>query len=129
MSDKQSGSTESRKAWIEVQRHEHYPSGRPYTDLFCPYCGRKDHNGDGQYCGYCGAKIEMNDDGESCDDRQSMTAEEFGKACHAICESYRPKDCRDCPIGAECRLCSILKLPDIVERIRPAVEEWENGSQ
>lgn len=44
--------------WIIKKRHEHYPSGREYEILVCPFCGRTDHNGDGNYCGYCGAKME-----------------------------------------------------------------------
>lgn len=48
--------------WIVIKRHEHYPSGRPYEDLFCSVCGRKDHNGDGKFCGYCGAEMEVSDD-------------------------------------------------------------------
>ena len=43
--------------WIIKKRHEHYPSGREYEILVCPFCGRTDHNGDGNYCGYCGAKM------------------------------------------------------------------------
>lgn len=48
-----------KEKWKVVTRHEHYPSGKPYTDLFCPVCGRKDNNGDGTFCGYCGAEMEV----------------------------------------------------------------------
>lgn len=43
--------------WIVRQRYEHYPSCRPYEELICPFCKRTDHNGDGRFCGYCGAKM------------------------------------------------------------------------
>ena len=48
--------------WIIRTRHEHYPSGKEYTELVCPFCGHTDHNGDGCYCGYCGCKMEVNHD-------------------------------------------------------------------
>lgn len=44
--------------WIVVKRHEHYPSGKPYEQLRCPFCKRFDHNGDGNFCGYCGADMK-----------------------------------------------------------------------
>lgn len=44
--------------WIVVTRHEHYPSGKPYEQLQCPFCKKFDHNGDGNFCGYCGARME-----------------------------------------------------------------------
>lgn len=47
-----------RGEWIIRTRHEHFPSGKEYTELVCPFCGRTDHNGDGCYCGYCGARME-----------------------------------------------------------------------
>lgn len=51
---------EKKKAkWIVRHRHEHYPSGSPYDEDVCPFCKRADHNGDGLYCGYCGAKVEI----------------------------------------------------------------------
>lgn len=43
--------------WIVVTRHERYPSGKPYEQLRCPFCKRFDHNGDGNFCGYCGAEL------------------------------------------------------------------------
>lgn len=51
--------------WIIRTRHEHFPSGKEYTELVCPFCGRTDHNGDGDYCGYCGAKMEGEQDNET----------------------------------------------------------------
>lgn len=48
--------------WIVRHRHEHYPSGKPYDENVCPFCGRADHNGDGVYCGYCGAKMNGKDE-------------------------------------------------------------------
>ena len=48
--------------WIVVKRHEHYPSGKPYEQLQCPFCKRFDHNGDGNFCGYCGADMRDEDD-------------------------------------------------------------------
>ncbi len=47
-----------RGEWIVRRRHEHYPSGRAYDENVCPFCKRADHNGDGDYCGYCGAKMD-----------------------------------------------------------------------
>ena len=44
--------------WIIRTRHEHYPSGRAYEELVCPFCGKVDHNGDGNFCGYCGARMD-----------------------------------------------------------------------
>ena len=44
--------------WIIVKRHEHYPSGKPYEQAQCPFCKRFDNNGDGSFCGYCGAKMD-----------------------------------------------------------------------
>ena len=44
--------------WIVVKRHEHYPSGKPYEQVQCPFCKRFDNNGDGSFCGYCGAKMD-----------------------------------------------------------------------
>ena len=44
--------------WIVVERHEHYPSGKPYEQVQCPFCKRFDNNGDGSFCGYCGARME-----------------------------------------------------------------------
>lgn len=44
--------------WIVRHRHEHYSSGKPYDEDVCPFCKRTDHNGDGLYCGYCGARME-----------------------------------------------------------------------
>lgn len=43
--------------WIYKNRHEHYPSGKPYTSRYCGVCGRRDHNEDSDYCGYCGADM------------------------------------------------------------------------
>lgn len=43
--------------WIVVKRHEHYPSGKPYEQAQCPFCRRFDSNGDGCFCGYCGADM------------------------------------------------------------------------
>lgn len=43
--------------WIYKERHEHYPSGKPYTARYCGVCGRRDHNEDSDYCGYCGADM------------------------------------------------------------------------
>lgn len=50
--------------WIYKERHEHYPSGKPYTARYCGVCGRRDHNEDSDYCGYCGADMRevANDD-------------------------------------------------------------------
>ena len=48
--------------WIVRTRHEHFPSGKEYTELVCPFCGRTDHNGDGIFCGYCGCKMEVEDE-------------------------------------------------------------------
>ena len=48
--------------WVVRHRHEHYPSCKPYDENVCPFCRRADHNGDGMYCGYCGAKM----DGKEC---------------------------------------------------------------
>jgi hypothetical protein len=49
--------------WIYKERHEHYPSGKPYTARYCGVCGRRDHNEDSDYCGYCGADMrEAKDD-------------------------------------------------------------------
>lgn len=47
--------------WIVQHRHIRYPSGKSYdVDVdVCLFCGRKDHNGDGLYCGYCGAIIDL----------------------------------------------------------------------
>ena len=44
--------------WIVVKRHEHYPSGKPYEQVQCPFCKRFDNNGDGSFCGYCGAEMQ-----------------------------------------------------------------------
>lgn len=44
--------------WIVITRHEHYPSGKPYEKLQCPFCKKIDHNGDGNFCGYCGAEMQ-----------------------------------------------------------------------
>ena len=57
-------SVERKKGkWIVVKRHEHYPSGKPYEQLRCPFCKRFDHNGDGNFCGYCGADMRGDKDG------------------------------------------------------------------
>lgn len=48
--------------WIVVKRHEHYPSGKPYEQVQCPFCKRFDNNGDGSFCGYCGAMMERNEE-------------------------------------------------------------------
>lgn len=48
--------------WIVVTRHEHYPSGKTYEQLQCPFCNRIDHNGDGNFCGYCGADMREKQD-------------------------------------------------------------------
>ena len=48
--------------WIVRHRHEHYPSGKAYDENVCPFCKRADHNGDGIFCGYCGAKMDGKDD-------------------------------------------------------------------
>ena len=53
--------------WIYKERHEHYPSGKPYTARYCGVCGRRDHNEDSDYCGYCGA--EMKKEKQDEDDR------------------------------------------------------------
>lgn len=45
--------------WIVITRHEHYPSGKPYEKLQCPFCKKFDHNGDGNFCGYCGARMDL----------------------------------------------------------------------
>ena len=47
--------------WVIRTRHEHYPSGRAYEEIVCPFCGKVDHNGDGNFCGYCGAKMDGKD--------------------------------------------------------------------
>ena len=47
----------ARGEWIYKERHEHYPSGKPYTARYCGVCGRRDHNEDSDYCGYCGADM------------------------------------------------------------------------
>lgn len=49
--------------WIVVTRHEHYPSGKPYEQVQCPFCKRFDNNGDGNFCGYCGANMKGENDG------------------------------------------------------------------
>ena len=54
-----------RGRWIIRTRHEHYPSGRAYKEIVCPFCGKVDHNGDGNFCGYCG--VDMGKDGEQHD--------------------------------------------------------------
>lgn len=46
-----------RGNWIYKERHEHYPSGEKYTARYCGVCGRRDHNEDSDYCGYCGAEL------------------------------------------------------------------------
>lgn len=46
-----------RGEWIYKERHEHYPSGKPYTARYCSVCSRRDHNEDSDYCGYCGANM------------------------------------------------------------------------
>ena len=48
--------------WIVVKRHEHYPSGKPYEQVQCPFCKRFDNNGDGSFCGYCGAMMERSEE-------------------------------------------------------------------
>lgn len=48
--------------WVVRHRHEHYPRCKPYDENVCPFCRRADHNGDGMYCGYCGAKMDVGDD-------------------------------------------------------------------
>lgn len=48
--------------WIVVKRHEHYPSGKPYEQVQCPLCKRFDNNGDGSFCGYCGAMMERSEE-------------------------------------------------------------------
>lgn len=50
--------------WIIRTRHEHYPSGRVYEEIVCPFCGKVDHNGDGNFCGYCGADMRKDGDDE-----------------------------------------------------------------
>lgn len=50
--------------WIYKERHEHYPSGKPYTARYCGVCGRRDHNEDSDYCGYCGADMRKEKDEE-----------------------------------------------------------------
>ena len=50
-----------RGRWIIRTRHEHYPSGRAYEEIVCPFCGKVDHNGDGYFCGYCGARMDGKD--------------------------------------------------------------------
>ena len=51
--------------WIVVKRHEHYPSGKPYEQLQCPFCKRFDNNGDGSFCGYCGARMMKGEEDEN----------------------------------------------------------------
>lgn len=46
-----------RGEWVDKERHEHYPSGKPYTARYCGVCGKRDHNEDGDFCGYCGADM------------------------------------------------------------------------
>lgn len=46
-----------RGNWVDKERHEHYPSGKPYTARYCGVCGKRDHNEDGDFCGYCGADM------------------------------------------------------------------------
>lgn len=53
-----------RGEWIYKERHEHYPSGKPYTARYCGVCGRRDHNEDSDYCGYCGADMRGGNDNE-----------------------------------------------------------------
>lgn len=48
--------------WIVVKRHEHYPSGKPYEQVQCPFCKMVDNNGDGNFCGYCGADMKGEND-------------------------------------------------------------------
>lgn len=50
--------------WIIRTRHEHYPSGRAYEEIVCPFCRKVDHNGDGNFCGYCGADMRKDDGDE-----------------------------------------------------------------
>lgn len=49
--------------WIVVKRHEHYPSGKPYDQVQCPFCKRFDNNVDGSFCGYCGADMRGDENG------------------------------------------------------------------
>lgn len=56
---KQLSSARKQGKWVVVTRHEHYPSGKPYEQLQCPFCKQFDHNGDGRFCGYCGAELEV----------------------------------------------------------------------
>lgn len=50
-----------RGRWIIRTRHEHYPSGRAYEEIVCPFCWKVDHNSDGNFCGYCGARMDGKD--------------------------------------------------------------------
>lgn len=50
-----------RGDWIYKERHEHYPSGKSYTARYCGVCGKRDHNEDGDFCGYCGADMRKED--------------------------------------------------------------------
>ena len=47
-----------RGTWLARERHERY-TGVPYEENVCPFCKRQDHNGDGTFCGYCGAKLDF----------------------------------------------------------------------
>lgn len=53
-----------RGNWVDKERHEHYPSGKPYTARYCGVCGKRDHNEDGDFCGYCGADMRKEEDDE-----------------------------------------------------------------
>jgi len=55
---------EAKGEWIYKERHEHYPSGEKYTARYCGVCGRRDHNEDSDYCGYCGADMRGGNDNE-----------------------------------------------------------------
>lgn len=63
MGIRQVPSARKQGKWVVVTRHEHYPSGKPHEQLRCPFCKRFDHNGDGNFCGYCGADMRGEDGG------------------------------------------------------------------
>lgn len=42
--------------WIEKQRHEHFPSGKPYIADYCSVCGKRG-SAEYNYCPNCGAKM------------------------------------------------------------------------
>lgn len=43
--------------WITKQRHEHYPSGKPYGADYCSVCGKRGSI-EYPYCPNCGAKMD-----------------------------------------------------------------------